>query len=88
VLLRPPDLADYYPRRARLSGTTGRSTVRVTVDERGAVTGVAVVDSTPPGVFDHAATRVARTLRFRPALRDGRPTRSAVSIDMIWRMER
>jgi len=87
VLLRPPDLSDYYPRRAKLRGTTGRSTVRLNIDSRGGVADVAVISSAPPGVFDRAAQRVARALRFRPALRDGRPVRSTISLNMAWRLE-
>ncbi len=87
VLLQPPDLSEYYPRRARRRGITGRTTVRLTVSADGRVIDAAVLRSTPPGVFETAAGRVARTLRFRPALRAGRPVASVISVNMIWRLE-
>ena len=87
VLADPPDLSAYYPRRARLRGTTGTSSVRVTIDTQGSVTGVEVLHSTPAGVFDRAARRVARSLRFQPAQRGGRPVPVAVSFNLIWRLE-
>jgi len=88
VLIQPPDLASYYPRRARMRRITGNSTVRVTVGLDGRATAVSVVASTPPGVFDTAAKRVASTFRFRPALRDGRPVAASVPVTLIWRLER
>ena len=87
VCLEPPDLSAYYPRRARLRGTTGRTTVRLTVGRDGQVTDVQVVRSTPEGVFDLAAARVARSLRFLPARRDDKPVATTVSMDLVWRLE-
>lgn len=87
VVLEPPDLSAYYPRRARMRGVSGRSTIRVTVDRRGTVTGVQVLASTPADVFDHAARRVGRSLRFRPALRDGEPVAATVTLKLVWRLE-
>jgi TonB family protein len=87
VMLQPPDLSDYYPRRALLRGITGRTTIRLTIDEAGRAGDVQVVESEPAGVFDHAAGRVGRSLRFRPALRNNRPVRTTVSLKLIWRLE-
>ena len=87
VMIQPPDLSDYYPRRALLRGITGRTTLQLTIDETGRVTDMQVVESAPAGVFDHAAGRVGRSLRFRPALRNNRPVRATVSLDLIWRLE-
>jgi len=87
VLLRPPDLSEYYPRRARMQGLTGTSHIRLTVDAAGRVTDVAVVDSSPPGVFEQAALRVGRSLLFRPALRKGEAVPARVTLRLIWRLE-
>jgi len=87
VLVEPPNLADYYPRRARLQGVTGRTGVRLTVGADGRVTDVEILSSTPPGVFDNAAQRLGRSLQFQPALKDDRPTPAAVSLNLIWRLE-
>jgi len=87
VLFEPPDLSAYYPYRARIDGVTGRTRVRVTVDADGGVLSVRVLSSAPAGVFETAARRVCRTLRFRPALRDGRPVAAAVLLNLVWRLE-
>jgi len=87
VLLRPPDLSDYYPRRARMRGTTGATRLRLTIDSGGRVTGVEVLASRPAGVFDHAARRVGRSLSFRPALRDGKAVPARVTLRLVWRLE-
>ncbi len=87
VLLRPPDLSAYYPRRARMRGTTGRTQIRLTVDADGRVTGVEVLSSTPSGVFEQAARRVGRSLSFRPALRRGNPVPARVTLRLVWRLE-
>jgi len=87
VLLRPPDMSEYYPRRARMRGLTGTSHIRLTVDADGRVTDVAVADSSPPGVFEQAALRVGRSLAFRPALRDGEAVPARVTLRLIWRLE-
>jgi protein TonB len=87
VLIRPPDLSEYYPRRARMRGTTGSTRVRLTVDSDGRVTAVEVLASTPAGVFEHAAQRVGRSLSFRPALRRGEPVPARVTLRLVWRLE-
>ncbi|MFO8014402.1 MAG: energy transducer TonB [Phycisphaerae bacterium] len=87
VLIRPPDLSAYYPRRARMRGTTGATRVRLTVDSDGRVTAVEVLESSPAGVFEHAARRVGRSLSFRPALREGRPVPARATLRLVWRLE-
>jgi TonB family protein len=87
VLISPPDLSHYYPRRALRLGTTGRTTVRLAVGADGRVGKVEVLNSTPAGVFEHAARRVGRALRFRPAVRGGRKVPASVSLNLIWKVE-
>jgi len=87
TMIKPPDLSDYYPRRALRRGTTGRTTVRLTIDSRGRVEAVRVIASTPPGVFETAAGRAARSLLFLPARRDGRPVRTSVTLNLIWKLD-
>jgi len=87
ALLGQPNLADYYPRRALLRGTTGRTRVRLTIDATGRVTDVQVLESSPAGVFDHAAGRVGRVLTFQPAIDRGRPVPAVVSLDIVWRVQ-
>ena len=87
VFIDPPDLAAYYPRRARIEGVAGRTSIRLTLAADGRVTDVEVLDSTPPGVFETAARRVGAALQFQPAMRDGRPVAATVSLNLVWRLE-
>ena len=87
VLIRPPDMESFYPLRARRRGITGETRFRITIDRAGTVTDVDILQSTPAGVFDAAARRLARSLRFRPARRDGRPVRCRVTSNFVWKLE-
>lgn len=86
-LLAPPDPAAYYPYAARANGTTGNTLVRLSVGGDGAVTAVEVVESAPPGVFEDAARRLGRALRFRPAMANGRPVPARVELRLNWRLD-
>jgi TonB family protein len=86
-MIKPPNLSDYYPRRARMREITGRTQVRLTLDADGKVVRVEVLSSTPEGVFEVAARRVGRSLRFQPALRNNRPVATAVVLNLVWRLE-
>ena len=87
ALIRPPDLSAYYPYRARVKGLTGKTRARLTIDRSGKVTKVEILSSSPSGVFEQAARRVCRSLRFQPALRDGAPIRARASMALNWRLE-
>ena len=87
TMIKPPNLSDYYPRRALRRGTTGRTTVRLTIDSRGRVEAVRVIASTPAGVFETAAGRAARSLTFLPARRAGRPVRASVTLNLVWKLD-
>ena len=62
-----------YPDRALNDRISGSVTVQYTVDKKGYATDVKVVESTPPGVFDRAATDAIRHWRYRPAKYNGEP---------------
>lgn len=78
------DLDRFYPRSARLRGITGRTRLRLTLDAHGEVTAWQVVDSTPPGVFDEAAARIVRSLRYRPAKAGGTDVPTVVDEVIAW----
>jgi protein TonB len=86
VLIQPPDLSLYYPYRARVREVTGTTRIELRVAADGRVTAANVLSSSPPGIFDHAARRVAQALQFQPALDQGRPIPSKVSITIEWRI--
>jgi len=87
MVIKPPNLADYYPRRARMRGITGRSTIRLSIDDNGRVTNVEIISSSPGGTFETAAGRVGKSLRFRPAIRDGRPVATRITLNLVWNLE-
>ena len=86
-LIRPPDLSLYYPYRARLRGIAGQTRLNLEVDARGRVTSVRVLRSTPGGVFETAARRAGRSLRFQPALERGQATAASVEVSLVWRLK-
>lgn len=62
-----------YPAAARSRGVEGFVRLRLDFDARGGLTNVAVAESSPPGVFDQAATQTVRMWRFSPATFQGSP---------------
>lgn len=65
----PPE----YPDRALNEKVSGSVTVQYVVDKKGYTTDVKVTESTPPGVFDRAATDAIRRWRYKPAKYNGEP---------------
>lgn len=63
-----------YPAGARASKTEGHVVVRYTVSASGAVTGVSVVSSSPPGVFNGVTVTAVRGWRFQPSASGGSGT--------------
>jgi TonB family protein len=62
-----------FPIAARLSGIEGWVTVNYTIDHKGRVSDVGIVDAQPRKVFDSAVRRAVRNWRFEPTVIDGRP---------------
>lgn len=83
-LVFAPDLEDYYPSVARSRRVEGTTRVRLTLDARGRVAAVVVVQSDPVGVFEDAALAAARALRYAPALRAGAPVGATVEVELEW----
>ncbi|HMA95424.1 MAG TPA: TonB-dependent receptor, partial [Polyangiaceae bacterium] len=77
----PPRLLHFepavYPKEAEAAGLAAEVVLRLTVDERGAVTNVEVTQPAGHG-FDQAASDAALRLTFEPALRNGAPIRARV----------
>ena len=87
VLLYQPDLATYYPSRARRSGITGSTKLLLDIDSMGRVTNIKIVKSVPSGVFERAARRAAKRLKYKPSSRNGRPQAAKVSMEFIWKLD-
>ena len=81
------DLERFYPRSARLRGVVGQCRVRLTIIEDGSVLSVAIFESTPAGVFEQATRELARSLRFHPALVDGKAVASTKDLIIDWTLK-
>ncbi len=64
-----------YPRRALERGIEGFVLVEFTITETGSVEDVVVIQAMPPGMFNGAAVRAARRLKYKPRVVDGVPER-------------
>lgn len=75
-----PDIE--YPEEAFASGTSGTVKLRLMIDHRGVLREASVMEALPAGVFEAAALKAARALRFRPAIRNGVPVGSIKLIEV------
>lgn len=75
-----------YPRRERLLGREADVELTLEVDTSGRVREVEVTRSAGER-FDRASVEAVRRIRFRPAVRDGRPVRSRVGYTVRYRLD-
>lgn len=78
--LNLPDIR--YPEQALQARMEGRVTLRLLIDRDGVLRDVSVVSAEPRGVFEEVALQAARSIRFRPAMRGGRPVASVKLIEV------
>ena len=62
-----------FPTAARMSGIEGWVTVNYTIDDKGRVSDVRIVDAKPRKVFDSAVRKAVHNWRFEPTVVDGQP---------------
>ena len=86
IRIDPPNLSDYYPRRALRQGVTGVTTIKLVIDKTGRVGDITILSSTPAGVFENAARRHAHASKFQPGVRNGRPVSSVVRYSIKWEL--
>ena len=72
-LQRTRYVAPEYPDSALSGRVSGSVTVQYIVDKKGYTKDVEVVQSTPPGMFDRAATDAIKHWRYRAAVYNGEP---------------
>ncbi len=63
-----------YPAKAQTNQTEGWVELDFTVTERGEVRDIAVHAANPPGLFDSAAVNALSQWRYKPVLKDAKPT--------------
>jgi periplasmic protein TonB len=69
-----------YPQRAYQMRIKGKVILRIFINEHGAIDEVAVLEATPPGVFEEAALTATLALQFKPAIKNGRNVKSQKTI--------
>ena len=57
-----------------------------TVTPKGTVTDIKVLDSSPPGIFDAAATGAVSRLRYKPVLQNGKAISVATKLRVIFHL--
>ncbi len=72
-----------YPDAARPDRLDGQVIVEVTVDREGKATAPRLL--TPPSVFDPAALESARTYRYKPATKNGKPVAVTMNLVMVFK---
>ena len=76
-----------YPQDADLQRISGTVRLKLKLEADGRVVDAEVVSSVPPGVFDDAAIKAFRAGRFAPAMKNGRPVRSQILIEVAFDWE-
>ena len=75
-----------YPDNALNDRIGGSVTVQYVVDKKGYTKEVRVVESTPRGIFDRAATDAIRRWRYRPAKYNGEPVEVPVRTHIVFKL--
>jgi TonB family protein len=75
-----------YTERARRNGVQGSVTMRVLIDEKGAVSRVKVLEGLPDGLTEQAL-KAAYQLKFKPAMKDGKPVPYWVGLTMDFNLK-
>jgi protein TonB len=66
-------VAPVYPRRAQTRGIEGYVLLEFVVTKTGAVRDPVVIEASPPGIFDRAATQAALKFKYKPKVVNGEP---------------
>ncbi|MCL1551313.1 TonB family protein [Xanthomonas nasturtii] len=76
-----------YPAHAVAAQLAGFVELQIAVSPTGTPDDIAIVHSTPAGVFDQAVLDAARTWRFKPALRQGHAVASDVRVPVKFELD-
>jgi TonB family protein len=85
-LTRNSKLDVQYPSRALQTGVEGWVEIAYTVLADGSVANVKVTASSPPKVFDAAATRAVAHLHYQPVLQNGSPVAVGTMLRVVFRV--
>jgi hypothetical protein len=65
-------------------GKTGKLILLLLINENGGVDSVATLEAQPPGMIDGMARSAFATVRFSPALKDGKPVKSQKIVEILY----
>lgn len=77
-----------YPEVSRKAGHTGVVMLRVSIDERGRVSGVSLIKSSGHSLLDERARTAVQRWTFRPARQNGRPVATRVDVPVRFSLDR
>lgn len=73
-----------YPLEAARRFLSGRVVAKLLIGETGLVQDVLIVEAEPPGYFEAAARKAFAAARFTPAMKDGRPVRAQLVLEILF----
>ncbi len=76
-----------YPADADRKRQSGKVRLQLKLEADGRISGIDVVDASPPDVFNESAVKAFRDARFAPAQKNGRPVRALVLIEVVYDWE-
>ncbi len=77
----------FYPRLARLERIEGRVIVEVLIDETGRITDTKIVKSLGQYGCDEAAILAVKSVRWKPARKDGKAVAGKVSVPVVFKLD-
>lgn len=81
------EIVPVYPKDAEQRRASGKVRLQLKLEADGRVVDVEVMKSSPPDLFDDAAVNAFRAARFAPALKNGRPVRALMLIEVTFEQE-
>ncbi len=75
-----------YPKEAKEKGIQGKVILRAIVDEKGNLEGTMVVKGIGYGC-DEAAEKALRSIKFKPAMKDGKPVKSQITLPVMFKLQ-
>ena len=85
-LTRVKQLDPDYPDAALRKSIEGWVELSYVVTADGKVTNIKILDSTPAGVFDDAASKALSRLRYKPTIQAGKPIAVSTKVRIAFRM--
>jgi protein TonB len=76
-----------YPQASRQRGEQGRVNLLVQIDAEGRVRDLSVLATSGYPALDREAERTVRRWRFQPAMQDGRPVFSTLTVGITFQLE-